>query len=440
VLLAACVLPLALALAGCGSRVAGRPSAPQVERPAPSPPTPIEPLVAVPPPTPEGTPSVAPAGARRVALLLPLSGPSAALGRAMLDAAQMAIFDLGEANFELLPRDTKGTAEGAAAAATAAIGDGARLVLGPLLAAEVEAAKPIARQAGVSMVAFSTGTQLAGDGAFLMSFLPKQQVQRVAAFAQEKGATRFAALAPGTPYGQLVVDALRVAAQANGATVTQVEIYDPGAADITPAVRRLANFEARRAALQRERQQLEAANDEASRQALRRLAGRETLGEGGFDALLLPEGGAKLRQVAPLLPFYDIDSAKTRLLGTGLWDEPGLGLEPALIGGWFAAPPPEARAEFESRFQETYKRRPPRLATLGYDATALAAVLARLGGGAGDFSAAAITNPSGFVGVDGIFRFQPDGLVQRGLAVLEIQRQGAKTVSPAPETFEELGY
>jgi branched-chain amino acid transport system substrate-binding protein len=67
-------------------------------------------------------------------------------------------------------------------------------------------------------------------------------------------------------------------------------------------------------------------------------------------------------------------------------------------------------------------------------------VLARLGGGAGDFSAAAITNPSGFVGVDGIFRFQPDGLVQRGLAVLEIQRQGTKTVSPAPETFEELGY
>jgi hypothetical protein len=127
-----------------------------------------------------------------------------------------------------------------------------------------------------------------------------------------------------------------------------------------------------------------------------------------------------------------------RLLGTGLWDEPDLGREPALVGGWFAAPPPEARAEFEKRFQELYKRRPPRLATLGYDAGALAALLARSEGA--DFSPATIANPSGYAGMDGIFRFLPSGLVQRGLAVLEVQKTGTVTVSPAPETFQDLAY
>jgi ABC-type branched-subunit amino acid transport system substrate-binding protein len=350
--------------------------------------------------------AAAPPGAaatgRRVALLLPLSGPSANIGRAMLDAAQMAVFDIGDDQLELMPRDSKGTPEGAAEAARAAVADGARLILGPLLAAEVEAAKPVARQAGVAMVAFTTATQLAGDGTYLMSFLPKQQVERVTAFAKEKGATRFAGLVPSTPYGQLVSDVYRNSVQSGGGSVGRIETYDPGTVDNTPSVRRLAQ-------------------------------------SGDMDAILIAEGGAKLKALAPLLPFYDIDTAKVRLLGTGLWDEPGLGVEPALIGGWFAAPDPEARADFEKRFQENYKRRPPRLATLGYDGAALAALLAK-NDAAADFSRAAITNPSGFAGVDGIFRFGPDGLVQRGLAVLEVQKGGAKVVSPAPETFQELSF
>jgi branched-chain amino acid transport system substrate-binding protein len=394
-----------LALAGCGGgSLIGRPSGPQAARPAPGAPTVIEPGSPVTgAPLPDANlPPVGAASGRRVVVLLPLSGPSASIGRAMLDAAQMAVFDIGDDQLELMPRDTRGTPEGAAEAARRAIGEGARLILGPLLAGEVEAAKPIARQAGVPMVAFTTATQLAGDGTYLMSFLPKQQVERVTAFAKEKGATRFAALAPSTPYGQLVTEIYRNAVAADGVTLGRVETYDPGAVDNTPAVRRLAQ-------------------------------------SGEFDALLLPEGGAKLKAMAPLLPFYDIDTEKVHLLGTGLWDEPGLGIEPALVGGWFAAPDPAARADFEQRFQATYKRRPPRLATLGYDGAALAAVLARHEGGA-DFSRAAITNPSGFAGVDGIFRFGEDGLIQRGLAVLEVRKNGAVVVSPAPETFQELAY
>jgi branched-chain amino acid transport system substrate-binding protein len=430
-LVASCAIALALAvpaiLGGCADRVATGPGSLQAG-PAP---------VAVAPPQPiEPAPPAAPTGDQvRVALLLPLSGPSAGIGRAMLDAAQMALFDIADEHFMLLPRDTEGTPDGAARAATAAIADGAELILGPLLAGEVEAVKPLARKAGRSVVAFSTADQLAGDGTFLLSFPPRQSVERVVAFAHERGANRFAGLAPATPYGQLVIDALRTAATAVGGTVVQAETYEPQATDLRPVVRRLASFDERRAALGRTRAQLSAAGDEASRQALQRLTGRETAGDLPFDAVMLPDGGTQLKAVASLLPYYDIDSAKVRFLGTGLWDEPGLGTEPALVGGWFAAPPPGTRVAFERRFRELYNQAPPRLATLGYDATALAAILARKPRG-NAFTAESLADPSGFAGVDGIFRFRPDGLVERGLAVLEIERGGAKIVSPAPETFE----
>ena len=431
--LTVCAALLALALTGCGSRSVPAPvvspqAAQTPEEPAQAPPQTIAPGATPGEPGPHG-PQV------KVALLLPLSGPNGGLGHAILDAAQMALFDVGDNDLVLLPRDTQGTADGAASAAQAALAESPALILGPLLAPEVEAVKPLAKQANVSMVAFSTAEQLAGDGTYLLSFLARQNVERIVAFAHERGASRFAALAPSTPYGELVVADLRAATSAIGASFDHVEMYDPAANDLRPVVRRLAQFDARSAALAHQRAQLEAAGDEASKLALRRLAGHDTFGDPDFDAVLLPDGGPKLKAVASLLPYYDIDPAKVHILGTGLWDEPGLGSEPALVGGWFAAPNPAARADFETRFRALYKQKPPRLASLGYDAAALAAVLAQRPNGSG-FTAAALTDPSGFAGVDGIFRFRADGQAERGLAVLQVERNGVTVISPAPETFE----
>src|SRR5260370_11821456 len=207
-----------------------------------------------------------------------------------------------------------------------------------------------------------------------------------------------------------MADALREAASGSGGSVTKVEFFDPRAGDVSPAIQRL----------------LPGGGGEGR-------AG-PSLGSpaaAAFDAVLLPEGGAKLKQIAAQVKGTGGNAKPLQLLGSGLWDTPDIGGDPALVGGWFASSPPEARQDFERRFSATYGHNPPRLASLGYDAAALAAVLAR--GQAGEpVSQQAILNPSGFTGVDGLFRFTPNGLVQRGLAVLEIQPQGTTVVSPAP--------
>ena len=351
-----------------------------------------------------------------MALLVPLSGANAELGQAILDAAQLALFETGGDRLILVPRDTGGNAGGAANAARAAIGEGARLILGPLLAPEVEAVRPLARDAHINIIAFSTVTNLAGGNTFLMGFLPRQEVVREVGQARDRGLVRFAALAPDSPYGHLMADALRDVAAASGATTTRVEFYDRRTGDTAPAVRRLISGGAAAAAA-----------DTAMAAPL------------SFDALLLPEGGATLKQVARQVKAAEGDAKPVQLLGSGLWDVPDIGSEPALVGGWFAAAAPEARQVFEQHFRAVYGHDPPRLASLGYDAAALAGVLSR-GTGEEPFSQQAILNPSGFTGVDGLFRFAPSGLVQRGLAVLEVEPQGNVVISPAPQTFQDLGY
>jgi branched-chain amino acid transport system substrate-binding protein len=341
------------------------------------------------PPGPQSPPTTAAAGPAKVALLVPLSGANAELGQALLDATQLALFESA----------------------------GDRMILGPLLAPEVEAVKPIAQEAHINVIAFSTVTSLAGGNTYLMGFLPRQEVVREVGYARERGLARFAALAPNSPYGHLMADALREVASGSGGSVTKIEFFDPRAGDVSPAIQRL-------------------------------LPGG---GEGStapspvsppvasFDALLLPEGGARLKQIAGQVKSASGSAKPVQLLGSGLWDTPDIGSDPVIVGGWFASSPPEARQDFERRFTATYGHNPPRLASLGYDAAALAAVLAR--GQAGEpFSQQAILNPSGFTGVDGLFRFTPNGVVQRGLAVLEVVPQGTTVVSPAPQSFQDLGY
>jgi ABC-type branched-subunit amino acid transport system substrate-binding protein len=369
----------------------------------------------------------------RVALLLPLTGAQSELAGAMLNAAQMALFDFADQRMELLIHDTLGTPEGAAEAAALAIGDGASVILGPLLADSVRAVTPAARAANVTVLAFSSDRSVAGGGIFTMGFLPEAEVHRVVAFARSRGLRRFAALAPDNDYGAKVVAALERAAV--GAVVSRVQFYDPGASDFSAAVRQLADYDARRGALVSQRSQLKARDDEIARRALRRLEKLQTVGDLPFDALLVADGGKRLQAIAALLPFFDVDPAKIKMLGTGRWEVAGLGAEPALVGGWFAAPPPAARSGFEARYRQTYGKPPHRLTTLAYDATALAAVLAQGEGGA-DFSAAALTSARGFGGQDGIFRLLANGVTERGLAVLQVGIREFKVISEAQETFE----
>lgn len=373
---------------------------------------------------------------KRIAILLPLSGPNATLGKSMLRAAQLALFDLAGQKFALLSFDTKGTPAGAAAAAAAAYDSDISLILGPLLSTSVSAIAGEARARNIRVVAFSTDRSVTGRGIYIMGFLPRTQVERVVAFAQNQGLLRFAVLAPQDAYGYTVVEALKQAVGKSEGVVTRVVFYDRASAmnteKLSEIVRKLADYDLRKQALEEHRAELETLTDEISKLELEGLKGQDTLGDVDFDAILLPEGGDRLKNIAPLLSYYDIDPKRVRFLGTGQWDDPTIGTEPALFGGWYATSEPKEWDRFVRRYKERFKAKPLRLASLAYDATALAAVLVGTGATLDDFS---LTVRGGFAGVDGVFRFRRDGLVERGLAVLEVLRRGPKVVSPAPANF-----
>lgn len=406
------VLALGLLVAGCSHVAPDNGSAkpinpPVVAAPPPAVPVPAPPVVQSSPPPPSA-PVLTPSSSNRpatVAVLLPLSGPSAQLGAALLNAAQLALFEMADNAFNLLPFDSKGTADGAVAAVQQALTQHADIIIGPVFSVETKAAASLARQAGVAMVSFTADSTAAGNGVYALGFLPGPQALRVADYARSQNRPRLGILAPSNDYGRTVVDYLSNNATQVGVTVATLQYYDANAADISVVVKRLIKVDAHRP------------------------------GDVGFDALIIPDEGQRLRTVANSLAQMGIDPAHVKLLGTMLWEESRPGSEPGLVGGWYPAPPESTHSDFETRYTKAFGARPPRLASLGYDATALAAVLARRS--PRDFSASALTSPTGFAGIDGIFRLRSDGTAERGYAIREVQNAGAdKEIAPAPASFQ----
>ena len=377
-------------------------------------------------------------GEAKVALLLPLSGPAADVGQAILNSAEMALFELAGPGFELVVKDTGGTPEGAVAATEEAVIEGAQLILGPLFSTSVQAAAPIAAGGLVPMISFSNDAMVAQDGVYVLGITPDSQIDQVVGYAAAQGLTRFALLAPENSYGQASIEALRRALSRHGGFLESAVFYPPGTTDVSAQVKQLANYDQRRAALLAERRRLSGRSDAASQAELQRLREKETFGDVDFDAVVIPAGGRELLLVAPLLPFYDVDTDTVRFLGTMLWDDVALGTEPSLVGGWYATPDRRGWQAFSQRYRALFGKAPPRVASLGYDGTALAAVLTRQAEAAGQavvFDGVSLTQADGFAGVDGIFRFRPGGMPERGLSVQELQRGRIVELAPAAQSF-----
>jgi hypothetical protein len=336
-------------------------------------------------------------GQVKVGLVLPLTGAGNAgvAAQSMKNAAEMALAEFQNPNVQLLIKDDGGSPQGAQQGTQQALDEGAEIILGPLFAASVPATAQVARGRGVSVIAFSTDSSVAGRGVYLLSFLPESDVSRIVEYSASIGKRSFAALLPDNAYGNVVEGAFKQVVGRKGGRVAAFEKY--GADRAAPA-RTVA-------------------------QAL-----------GQADALFIADDGDAVVAMADALSAAGANLKNIQLLGTGLWDNPRVFASPALHGALYAAPDPSGFRNFSARYRAKFGADPVRTATLAYDSVALVAALARTQGPQ-RFSAEVLTSPSGFAGIDGLFRFRADGTNERGLAVMRVGAGGGVAVAGSPKSF-----
>lgn len=339
-------------------------------------------------------------GRVKAGLVLPLSaaGNAGVAAQAMRNAAELALSEFSSPDLQLLVKDDGGSAQGGQQAAQQAIEEGAEIILGPLFAHSVSAAAQAARPRGVPLIAFSTDATVAANGVFLLSFLPESDVARVVDYAAATGKRSFAALIPDNAYGSVVEAEFQQVVSRRGGRVIALERYAQDKAQMAEPVRRVA---------------------QAASQA---------------DCIFIPDGAESLSAIVQLLVTAGVSPRRIQIIGSGLWEDPRVFADSSLEGGLYPAPDPNGFRNFSSRYRGRFSQEPVRAAALAYDAVSLVAALAKTQG-ARRFSSEVLASSSGFSGIDGIFRFRPDGTSQRGLAILKVTARGGQVVSPAPKSF-----
>ena len=341
----------------------------------------------------------------RVGVLLPFSHPNSGVreeAEGMLAGIEMALFDHGGEGMLILPKDTAGSQSLAVSQARDVLDEGADVILGPLFGTNIAAINREGLAGETQLIGFSNDRDVAGGNTWLASITPEQEVAALVDHAVSQGYRQFAYFGPQSDLGQRIETALQREASRVGGRVAASGFY--------PASTQSPDSEARYIA--------QAVNSAQQ--------------SGSPVAILIPERGTQLRRVAPLLSYYGM-SRRAQMMGLSGWDDPGIWREPSLRGGWFVGPPREDVQSFNTQYQRIYGRAPSSLAATAYDAAAMVAQL----GEDGEVTREELSSEDGFVGVNGLFRFDGQGTTQRRLSVYQISgSEGAVEISPAAQSFD----
>ena len=331
----------------------------------------------------------------RVALLVPMSGPNGAIGQSIANATTMALLDTNAANLRITTYDTAG---GAGPAASKAIADGNRLILGPLDASEVPAVASVARPARVPLIAYASDPAVAARDVFILGTVPAQSIERSVTQARGGGRLRYSALVPQGDYGQRASAAYAAAVKAAGGTLVATETYDRTNTSVISAARRVMT-------------------------------------RGKADAVLVADGARIAALAAPQLKAR---TGSPLILGTELWNgESLISSTPALRGAWYSAVADARFAQFAESYRTRFGAAPYRAATMGYDSVLLTLRVARGWRPGSAFPTQVLGDRGGFLGLDGPFRFGANGVIERALEVRQVRAGGFTVVSPAPAKFAD---
>lgn len=344
-----------------------------------------------------------------VALLLPYGSGDPnndVLATSLQNAAQLAVSDLGEVQIDLRVYNTTGTEAGAADAARKAASEGAKVILGPVFANEANAAGAAVADRGISVLSFSNNTDIAGGNVFVLGHTFANTANRLVSYAVSQGRGKVLVVHASNLAGEAGRKAVEGGIRLAGATQTGAAAYEFSQQGVIDAVRGISSQV------------------------------RDT----GTDTIFFTSDTAgALPILAQLLPENGVDPAKIKFLGLTRWDIPTQTLSlSGLQGGWFALPDPSLTGSFNDRYAAAYGGKPHPLAGIAYDG--VAAIGALVAKGQSDaLSRENLTQRSGFAGVNGVFRLQSDGTIERAMAVVEIQDNKPVVIDPAPRSFGGLG-
>ena len=372
-----------------------------------------------------------------MAVLLPLSGPNAQIGKSIRTSAEIAILQNAPRGLSVSFYDTN---ENFTDTVSNVLNTNPEIIIGPLFADNAKHLRD-AKPEDMPVLSFTSDATALGNGVMTMNLMPTNSVESIVREIQTDGKTKFIIIAPDTKSGHLMAGTAKSASEIYEIPLSGIFFYtegDPESIKNTAIAASMNN--ARTTAHTRARQVLSdiminetltALEKSNLNTQLEKLAKTETIGHIPYDAILFLGNGDDTKSLASYLRYYDVTARDASFYGTTMWDGSDIASDITMSGAKFATMPTPA-PDFSTLYEQTSDNMPNRLATMGYDATNMAIGMLY----SNKNQASYLLDPSGYVGTDGLVRLQPTGASERALRIVKLQNNGTLTeIKPAATNF-----
>ena len=364
---------------------------------------------------------------------MPLSGKNSKIGESLLKASQLSLNKTKNKNIKLFIKDTENINKNIISSYYELINEGVDIILGPLFSKNIELIKPIALDEEVIMITFSNNTDMKSKSTFISGLTPENEIKEVLKYAIANDQDKFGVILPNNQYGNRSKNLIKKLLLENQGQLIKLVLYDSENPDFYKVAKLIANYDRRKLDLEKKLDELKKLNTLEADKNYKLLKNKDTLGNLNFNSIYIGAENIKhLSMLASILPYYDVDPKEVLYVGNSLWSHNIALKEPALEKAIFPDINQAKYKNFAIEFQNNFTIKPHKISSLAYD---LIGLISSLQKNNEDISIANITNKSGFIGSNGLFRFNEDGSIERSLSIFQIKNQKIKEIKKANLKF-----
>tara|TARA_B100000963_G_scaffold59866_1_gene47827 strand:+ start:2170 stop:3348 length:1179 start_codon:yes stop_codon:yes gene_type:complete len=300
-----------------------------------------------------------------------------------------------------------------------------RIYLGPIDSEFTKTVSDFCDQ-DVIFFSFSANPSLAKDCVYLINFFPKNELEELFKYLNKD--SKVALLYPENNYGYMINSLIDNVANESRAIIVNRSGYKNDLSNVRDAIKELGKYELRKYELDRQKKLLSTKNDNKSKQRLKKLEKFKTTTDYDFTHILIADYGLNLLQVAPLLPFYDIDPNIVQFMATGVIDDENFFFEPSLQGAIFPGIHKKNRQDLINKYRDLYNEKLMRVSTLPYDLVGLLNYIFSKKLTLQQLNELLDNSSIKFEGVDGEFNFK-NNIIERDLQILKISNGVAAPIN-----------
>jgi len=299
----------------------------------------------------------------KIGILLPLSGKFKDVGESFLKAIQLALFDIGNKNIKIYPKDSGANSLDSYLSAMEFKKLGIKIVIGPIFHASLE---KLGKVDDITFISLTNKTNKIPKNIIAFGINADSQIDTLKKYFKKKEISKTLLLSPKSHFSNQVK-----IIEDSKLKFYKVFLYSDIPKRITDDIKKITNYQERKKNLERRIEILKHSELYKDKKELEELEQKHTLGKVSFDSVIVVDFGERLKSVLTSFLFSDISSEDVNFFTLNQWFDKTLFNENASQNLYFPAIDFDNLKKFKKKYLDSYEEKPNVVSILAYDALGL---------------------------------------------------------------------